>query len=134
MFGGPWIWMNHLPQLSEQRLHVAQEEIRLFKQLRTRLRSGKVLHLSARPTGDAVDAIGSHHLPTDTVIAFVFRAEIPDSDFNLRIGTLDPARMYRVRFQESDRVLVMRGDEIAAGVQIELPHEWFAEVVYIEPE
>ena len=133
MFGGPWIWMNHLPEVEEFRLRIAEQEIRIFKELRARLRSGKVLHLTGPATATAIDAIASHHLPTDSVTAFVYRHEAPESAFTLRINALTGSRMYRVRFQNDSRVLTLRGDEVAGGVHVPLPHEWYAEIVYIEP-
>ena len=133
MFGGPWIWMNHLPDVEEFRLRIAEREIRLFKELRSRLRSGKVLHLTGRPTGTTVDAIASHHLQSDSVTAFVFRHESPETAYTLRIRALSGPRMYRVRFQNDPRVLTLRGDEIAGGIHVPLAHEWYSEIVYIEP-
>jgi hypothetical protein len=73
MFGGPWIFMNALPNMSAASRDVATREVALFKTLRSRIRKGKVLHLSGRPDGVNIDAIGSYDPETDSVIAFVYR-------------------------------------------------------------
>jgi len=134
MFGGPWILMNRLNALTEPDFQLLSEEIELFKQLRGRIKEGKVLHLSARPDGRIIDAIGSYHPATDTAIAFAYRAESNATGFVARFRDLNPDRTYQVRFQESSRVVRLRGSLLAdVGVRIPLPEMWSAEIAYVEP-
>jgi alpha-galactosidase len=134
MFGGPWILMNRLPSMREEDLELLAREIALFKTFRTRIRDGKVLHLTARPAENRIDAIASYHLETDTAIAFVFRAEAPAASYRVRLSTLKPEATYRIRFQEDWRLLTMTGRQISdAGIRVNLPGMWTCDIVYVEP-
>jgi len=134
MFGGPWILMNRLPALTEPDFHLLADEIALFKQLRLHIRDGKVLHLSPRPDGRINDAIGSYHPATDSALAFAYRTESNAVGFLARFKDFNPDRTYRVRFQESSRVLRLTGKQLAeTGVRIPLPDHYFSEIAYIEP-
>lgn len=135
MFGGPWIFMNRLPELSQASIQLAAREIARFKQLRGRLRTGKVLHLSGRPDGQAIDAIGSYSPEPDSTIAFVYHpARSAVATFPLRLQGLTPARMYRARFEEVRSEQTLTGAELAQqGAMVSLPRPSFAEIVYIDP-
>ncbi|MEZ5351068.1 MAG: alpha-galactosidase [Bryobacteraceae bacterium] len=134
MFGGPWIFMNHLPEMSAGSLELAGREIALFKRLRGRLRTGKVLHLSGRPDGSAIDAIASYAPEQDSAVAFVYRSvRSRPRTYRLRIPGLDPAGSYRLRFEEDRSERVLTGAELAEeGTVISLPRPSFAEIVYID--
>ncbi|MBK5294910.1 MAG: alpha-galactosidase [Acidobacteriia bacterium] len=135
MFGGPWIFMNHLPAISEDGLEVAASEIALFKRLRGRIRDSKVIHLTGRPTNRNIDAIAAWHQPSDTAVAFVYRPDAPGNGYTMRLRDLKPERFYNVRFQNSPLTLRFTGEQIAtSGIRVPLPIRWIAEIVYVEPD
>ncbi len=133
-FGGPWILMNRLVQMRDEDLDLLKSEIALFKSFRTRIRDGRVFHLSARPAANRIDAIESYHEETDTAIAFVFRPEAAAASYRARLKGLKPEGNYRVHFQEDRRWLNMTGAQIMdAGIRVNLSSMWMAEIIYVEP-
>jgi hypothetical protein len=134
MFGGPWILMNRLPVMSGRDIDFAASEIRLYKTLRARIRDGKVFHLTQPPEERNIDAIESYDPWTDSAVVFVFRAGAPDTDARIAVRGLSPGRTYRVRFQNSGRVLQVSGAELArGGVLVALPELYTGEIVHVEP-
>lgn len=134
LFGGPWILMNRLVQMRDQDLDLLRSEIALFKSFRTRIRDGRVFHLTARPTENRIDAMQSYHEETGTAIAFVFRPEAAAASYRARLKGLQRESAYRVRFQEDRRFLTMTGAQIEdAGIRVNLPSMWMAEIIYVEP-
>jgi hypothetical protein len=134
LFGGPWILMNRLVQMRDQDLDVLKSEIALFKSFRTRIRDGRVFHLTARPAENRIDAIQSYHEETGTAIAFVFRPEAAATFYRARLKGLKRENNYRVRFQEDRRFLTMTGAQIMdGGIRVNLPSMWMAEIIYAEP-
>ncbi len=134
MFGGPWILMNRLAQMREVDLQFLTSEIALYKNLRGTIRDGKVHHYSPRPNGAIVDAIGSYNEETDTAIVFVYAPEVDLPSFTFRPRDLRPDGSYRVRFQENQATAVRSGQDLMqSGVRVDIPHNWFGEIVYIEP-
>jgi hypothetical protein len=134
MFGGPWILMNRLPSMSAADLRFAESEIRLYKELRGRIRDGKVFHLLGPPAEGAIDAIESYDPASDSAVVFVFRAGAAQSSERIPVRGLNPGRLYRVRFQNTGRVLAASGAELAAqGVLVGLPGLYSAEIVSVEP-
>ena len=49
LFGGPWILMNRLPQMTTRDIAFATSETKLYKELRPKIRDGKVFHLTQPP-------------------------------------------------------------------------------------
>lgn len=134
MFGGPWIFMNRLTEMRPEDLEMAASEIRLYKQMRARIRDGRVYHLSSRPAENRVDYMQSHHEATDTSIIFVMRPQATGNYRMVRPRGLRPERNYLVRFQESTRTWTMTGEQLMTeGVRVDLPGMWSTEIVYVEP-
>jgi hypothetical protein len=134
MFGGPWIFMNRLPQMSARDIDFAASEIRLYKTMRARIRDGKVFHLTGPPAERHIDAIESYDRTTDSALVFVFRAGAPESSTRVEIRGLNPGRMYRVAFQNFPRVLQVSGAELMSpGVQVGLPALYTGEILHVEP-
>jgi hypothetical protein len=133
MFGGPWIFMNRLPAISPELLELAKSEIAIYKSIRKKIREGRVYHLTARPAETRVDALQSYHEATDTSIVLISRPSAPNN-IRLRPRGLKPDVSYRVRFQDSPRVLVMTGAQLMqTGIVPNLPGMWSADIMYIEP-
>jgi hypothetical protein len=90
--------------------------------------------LSARPATNRIDAIQSYHEETGTAIAFIFRPQAAAAFYRARLKGLNRENEYRVRFQEDRRLLTMTGAQIMdAGIRVNLPGMWFAEIVFVEP-
>ncbi len=132
MFGGPWIFMNKLPEMRQQDTDLAASEIRLFKSLRARIRDGKVFHLGGRPSETTTDAIESYHEATDSAIVFLSRAQSP-APRRIRLKGLRPEGAYRVRYQEDQAILRMSGAELMQrGAPVTMGSWWSSEIVYVE--
>jgi alpha-galactosidase len=135
MFGGPWIFMNRLPNLSRQSLEYAASEIRIYKAMRKSIRNGKVFHLTLRPEDTRTDAIQSLDPATGSAIMIATRAGSAAAPNPIRLRGLEPARSYRVRFADSPYTFSMTGLQLmTTGVRVNLPSMWSAEIVYVDPE
>lgn len=134
MFGGPWIFMNRLPDMDEASFELAAAEIRRFKTMRRTINGGKVGHLTARPEDGRTDAIQSTNPATGIAVALVTRDFTEADFFQLRFKDLDAAATYRVRFETDTRVLTLTGAQLMeTGVRVELPVIRSAEIVWAEP-
>jgi len=133
MFGGPWIFMNRLAAMKQPDLTVAANEIRLYKQLRRRILTGRVYHLTDRPREGAIDAMQSLDEATGSAIAFVWRAGARDSEYRLRPRGLNKDAAYTVRFQDSGQTSTMTGLELmSAGVPVRFSKAYDAHIVYLD--
>jgi hypothetical protein len=131
MFGGPWILMNRLPQMAAKDLAFAASEIRLYKELRRKIRDGKVYHLTEPPSERRIDAIESYDPETDSAVVFVFRAGAAAGSQTIQVRGLNANRSYRVRFQNSGREISGTGAQFAAGVLVNLPELYTAEILHV---
>jgi hypothetical protein len=135
MFGGPWIFMNKLPEMRQQDLDLAASEIRLYKSLRQRIKDGKVFHLTARPAETRIDAIESYHPETDSAVIFVYRPGAAPSSRTVRIRGVKRNETYTVRFQDSSARLSMSGAALLdEGIRMEFGVPYSAEIIYVERE
>lgn len=134
MFGGPWILMNRLTALSTTERDFLAKEIETYKQIRSSITHGKVLHLSSRPSSGRMDAIQSYNHALDEGIAFVTRDNTNSSSYRLRFRDLRPEQTYLVTFESSTRTLTMTGSQLmTAGISVNLPEREFGEIVYARP-
>ncbi|MBY0506351.1 MAG: alpha-galactosidase [Bryobacteraceae bacterium] len=134
MFGGPWIFMNRLPELTPADLALALREIGIYKSIRTNVRDGRVSHLTARPALGQVDALQSYTASGDTALAVVTREEARSNSYTLRFRDLTPTRSYLVRFETSPARFILTGAQLMnVGVVVPLPDQQSAEIVYVEP-
>jgi len=134
MFGGPWIFMNRLPELRPQDLALAAREIAIYKATRAAVRDGRVSHLTGRPAPGQVDAIQSYNESRDTALVIVTRESAPNNRYTLRLRNLVATRQYQVRFETATGRYVMSGAQLmTTGVEVSLPERLSAEIVYVEP-
>lgn len=134
MFGGPWIFMNKIAGWSEEQIEYAASQIALYKQLRRRIRDGRVYHLSARPEESRTDAIQSMDPVTGSALVFVYREVSTAAQRVVRPRGLVAERLYVVSFEESpERLLVSGSSLMRDGIRVPLPESRSAEIVYIEP-
>ncbi|MBV6432995.1 MAG: hypothetical protein IANPNBLG_03156 [Bryobacteraceae bacterium] len=135
MFGGPWIFMNRLPDMRPQDLQLAASEVRLYKSMREHIREGKVFHLTGRPAETRVDAIESYHAATGSAIVFAYRPGSAPAPRSLRVRGLNRALSYEVRYQDSGRTLMMTGAQLLdSGIDLNLTSVNSAEIIFITPE
>ena len=133
-FGGPLIIMDSITRWPEWMTDFMKKEIEIYKALRGHISEGKVFHLSPPPDGAINDHLQSHHLATGKSVIFVFRQETAYDHEVVRPRGLAAERSYRVRFQDSDRTYTSTGRQIMdEGIIVELPTQFFAEIVYIDP-
>jgi alpha-galactosidase len=134
MFGGPWILMNKLTQLSPAEYRFLGSEILAYKQMRRIVLNSRVSHLSERPAQGRIDAIEGYNAELDTAIAIVTRDNTETDRYQLRFRELDPERNYRIRFATDRRRLTLSGHQLReTGVDVSLPAHEFSEIVYAEP-
>jgi alpha-galactosidase len=134
IFGGPWIFMNKLLDLSPEELDFAASEVRLFKAIRGKVRDGKVYRLTDRPEEGRVDAIQAYHAESDSAVAVVTRDGSASARFMLRLRGLNPEATYRVRFQDDPRSMALTGAQLMnQGIAVNLRDVETAEVVHIDP-
>lgn len=134
MFGGPWVFMNRLPELTPEDLVLAKGEIEVYKAMRASLREGRVSRLTARPAAGRVDAIQSFDEGRNTAVAIVTREGGADDAFTLQWRDLVGGQLYQVRFETATTRYVMTGEQLmTVGVQVSLPELFSAEIVYLEP-
>lgn len=132
MFGGPWVFMNRLPEMPEDDLRFAQAEIGRFKGFRDEVRDGKIFHLTARPEEGGVDAVQT--LEEGEAVAVVTRDQSASSNFLLRPRGLDDGLVYVVTFADDPRVFTMTGQQLMArGIPINFEQSRDAEIVYVRP-
>lgn len=134
MFGGPWIFMNRLPELTTEQMEFARSEIATYKDIRELTRDGKVFHLSAAPAANFTDAIESYDAATDSAVAIVTRDSTASQSYMLRLNGLRPEGVYRITFQNDSRVYSMTGSQLEnRGVPVTFSRERDAEIVYAQP-
>ncbi|MBI4556481.1 MAG: alpha-galactosidase [Candidatus Hydrogenedentes bacterium] len=147
MFGGPWILMTpiHTLEPGSSDWNELVEDIRLYKQYRSRIRDGKVLHLvepnePADPTWDGWDAIGTYHPGEDAAIVFAFRTQGKVPTHTIPMKCLHPRQKYVVHLVDTDQRYTATGREIMRkGLTLELdayaenPHAHCSEIILIEP-
>ncbi len=134
MFGGPWHFMNQLPDMDADAAALAAEEIATYKKIRARIDSGMVYHVTSPPAEGRTDALQSYRAIDDTAIAIVTRQDSPENSSVIHIYGLQDAKTYRVHFQDDPRNLSMTGAQLAdIGVRVKLPEAQSAEIVYVEP-
>jgi len=134
IFGGPWILMNKLVDLSSSDLNFLGSEARVYKDIRQSIRDGKVAHLTSRPAEGRIDAFQSYNQAKDEAIVVVTRDNASAVKYTLRFRDLIPTHTYQVSFQDSNRVYTMTGEQLArSGVVVNLPNRESGEIVYAKP-
>ena len=73
MFGGPWHFMNPMTEMTPGAVDMAAGEIQIYKNIRRRIRDGRVYHLTPPPDSGRIDALESFTPVDDTAIVVVTR-------------------------------------------------------------
>lgn len=132
LFGGPMILMTDLMALEEGTAEwdSLARNIALFKRIRNRVLTGKVLHLlEPQPLQrvgqgwDGWDAIGSYHEGSDSAVIFAFRLGGDGDERVIPLHGLRPETQYRVSFVDRPDSVTRSGRELMAeGMALTLPH------------
>jgi hypothetical protein len=133
IFGGPWVFMNKLAEMTAEDLELARKEIAAFKDIRKTVRDGRIYHLTARPAEGRVDAIQALDARDGSSVVVVTRERSAGARFALRPRGLKPDQAYTVTFADDRRILTLSGRQLAAGLQIEFDEARDSEIVYIDP-
>ena len=133
MFGGPWVFMNRLTELSVEDQVLAASEIATYKTVRASVRDAKVFHLDP-PAKEGIDAIQSYNAAQRTALAVVTRNGGVEAAYTLLFRGLEPEGTYRVTFQNNSSVLVYSGLQLMrSGVQVPLPETQSSDIVFATP-
>jgi alpha-galactosidase len=132
MFGGPWILMQRLTELTPAQIQLLRDEGALYKSLRGLIRDGKVFHLTGRPDGFSIEAMESFNADLNRGVVFVYRPNSPLTSQTIFPRGLNPNATYRISFRESRDSYSQSGASVmASGIRVKLPDLLFAEIVYI---
>jgi Alpha-galactosidase len=131
MFGGPWIFMNRLSELSPSAQTFAASEIKAFKNVRSSVRAGQIYHLEP-PARNTIDAIQSYDALQRSGVAVVTRDGGTLDTYTLLFRGLQNETLYRVTFQDDPKILGLTGLQLMrSGVTVNLPDTQYSELVFI---
>ena len=148
MFGGPWILMTpiHTLEPGSRDWNELVADIALYKETRSLIREGKVLHLlapgdPASADWDGWDAIGSYHPGMDDAVVFVFRTRGGLDARTIPMTSLRPEGRYTVRYVDSGRAYTATGTEIrrdgfalTLDAYVDDPHSYCSEVIRVDAQ
>jgi len=133
MFGGPWILMQRLTELSSSERSLLKSEIARYKNMRQLFRSAKVFHLRPVLGGAGWDAISAIKDKAEGVI-FVFRGKGGNATETFYPKGLNNDRVYRITFADRADVIVRTGADLKQnGISVSLPSE-SSEIITITAE
>ena len=133
-FGGPWVLMLPLSELTSDQLGFLADQIRDYKNQRSDISAGKVYHLLA-PGANSTDAIQSYNPATDTAIAVITRAASSGPSYLFKPQGLNPDQRYTVWSEISSAVYSQSGAQLMSnGIRVPLPTPYSSDVVHIEPQ
>jgi hypothetical protein len=132
MFGGNWVLMNSLADLTPDQLGFLRQQIGAYKSQRTDIAAGKVYHILP-PADDGIDAIQSYNPATDNAIAVVTRAEAAGSGYSFCPLGLVSNQPYTVWFENDPSIYMQSGAQLMQnGVPVRLPTPYSSEIVHIQ--
>jgi len=131
-FGGNWVLMNRLLDLTVDQLGFLKQQIERYKEQRIEIAGGKVFHHVA-PNANSTDAIQSYSPASGTSIAVITRAAAGGASFIFRPKGLDPDQRYFIWFDIDPNVYTMIGSQLMTdGVRVMLPTPFSSDVVHIQ--
>ncbi|MBK5292358.1 MAG: alpha-galactosidase [Acidobacteriia bacterium] len=132
MFGGPWIFMNRLTEMSTQAIGFAALEIARYKQMRPVFDSARIIHLLP-PMPGFTDAIAAYEDKTGRGVAVVTRDGSSEGTTRIVFSALDRLTTYRVSFADDPSTLTLTGAQLMTdGLLVRLPGFQSAEIVYLD--
>lgn len=139
IFGGPLILMHRLTEWSEAQMEETRRAVELYKELRTLIRDGKIIHLNPPrnniPGGgwgwDAIEAVSSDQ---SRGVMMVYRARGDAAAKTLYPRGLQAEGLYRLQLSGQNTFQIFTGAELEKdGITLELP-EFGAEIVCLTRE
>ena len=131
-FGGPWVLMNHLADLTPDQTGFLGVQIANYKNQRGPIASGKVYHIQA-PATNATDVIESYNPDTDSALAVITRAQSDGPEYIFHAQGLIPDQRYTVWFEINPSVYSLPGAQLMqSGVRVPLPTPYSSDVVHID--
>ncbi len=132
MFGGPWIFMNRLTEMSAESTGFAALEIARYKQMRPLYESSRIMHLLPPMPGDS-DAIAAYDDKTGRGVAIVTRDGASEGLARVVFTGLDKLTTYRVSFADDPSILTLTGEQLMTdGLPVWLHGTQSAEIVYLD--
>ena len=132
MFGGNWVLMNSLADLTPQQRAFLGQQIGVYKSQRTDIAAGKVYHILP-PAADGTDIIQSYNPATDNALAVITRAQADGSSFIFHPLGLVFDQEYAVWFANDPSVYWQTGSQLMAnGVWVQLPAPYSSDIVHIQ--
>jgi hypothetical protein len=132
MFGGNWVLMNSLVDLTPDQVAFLGQQIRVYKSQRADIADAKVYHILP-PAADGTDVIQSYNPATDNAIAVVTRAEADGSRYIFRPLGLVSDQYYAVWFANDPSVFWEIGSQLMDnGVWVQLPTPYSSDIVHIQ--
>jgi alpha-galactosidase len=132
MFGGNWVLMNSLTDLTPDQVAFLGRQIGVYKSQRADVAAGKVYHILP-PADNGTDAIQSYNPATDNAIAVVTRADSDGAGYVFYPLGLVPAQRYAVWFANDPSIYLQTGSQLMqGGVRVQLPTPYSSDVVHIQ--
>ena len=132
MFGGPWVLMNHLADLTPDQVGFLGQQIGAYKSQRADVAEAEVFHILP-PADDATDAIQSYNPATDNATAVITRAEADGPIYTFRPLGLASDQRYTVSFANDPSIYWQTGAQLMQdGVPVQLPTPYSSEIVHIQ--
>jgi len=131
-FGGPWVLMNHLADLTPDQKGFLAQQVANYKSQRATISSGKVYHIQA-PASGATDVIQSYNPDTDSALAVITRAQSDGPEYIFHPKGLDPDQRYTVWFEIDPSVYFLPGAQLMeTGIRVDLPTPYSSDIVHID--
>jgi alpha-galactosidase len=131
-FGGNWVLMNRLADLTPDQKGFLQQEIANYKNQRAAISRGKVYHIQP-PALNGTDAIQSYDAVTDGALAVITRAEADGPTYIFHPKGLIPNQRYTVWFDRDPSVYSVPGAQLMdSGIRVQLPRPYSSDVVHIQ--
>jgi hypothetical protein len=132
MFGGNWVLMNSLEDLTPDQVGFLGRQIGAYKSQRADIAAGKVYHILP-PAADGTDVIQSYNPATDNAIAVITRAEAAGSSYIFRPLGLVSDQQYAVWITNDPSVYWETGSQLMQnGVWVQLPTPYSSNIVRIQ--
>jgi alpha-galactosidase len=114
MFGGNWVLMNSLTDLTPDQVAFLGQQIGVYKSQRADIAAGKVYHILP-PAANGTDVIQSYNPATDNATAVVTRADSDGASYVFRPLGLVPDQRYAVWFANDPSIYLQTGSQLMQG-------------------
>jgi alpha-galactosidase len=132
MFGGNWVLMNSLVDLTPDQVAFLAQQIGVYKSQRADIAEAKVYHILP-PSADGTDVIQSYNPATDNGTAVITRANSDGPDYIFYPLGLVPDRQYTVWFANDPSIYLQTGSQLMqSGVRVQLPTPYSSDIVHIQ--